>query len=214
MLVADELCRLEAGFEMVEWAGRRRSRDRAWRDCPRGDWLIEWAALAGADPRDVVRAAAACARLALIHVPSAEARPRLALDAAEAWADEPSAARAEAARAATTAATVAAAAAAWADEPSAGVAGAAEAAWAAAMASMAAGTTRAERDRERSAVWAEREAVESAGAQGTTAAGKAAARVAMHRRCADAVRRILPALPSLPDEMRRGTRPAVREWPR
>jgi len=56
--------------------------------------------------------------------------------------------------------------------------------------------------------------LEAAGAQGTTAAGKAAARVAMHRRCADAVRRILPALPSLPDEMRRGTRPAVREWPR
>jgi len=61
VLIRDDLCRLEAGVEMVEWAGRRRSRDRAWRDCPRGDWLIEWAALAGADPRDVVRAAAACA---------------------------------------------------------------------------------------------------------------------------------------------------------
>jgi hypothetical protein len=60
---------------------------RAWTECPRGDWLLGLAARRGVDPRAVVRAACACARLALEYVPDDEARPRAAIEAAERWVE-------------------------------------------------------------------------------------------------------------------------------
>jgi hypothetical protein len=96
----------------------------------------------------VVRLACQCARTALQYVPNGEDRPRLAIEAAERWADNPTesnrlaawaAARAAgdaagaAARAAGDAAGDAAGAAAWAAGDAAGAA-----AWAAALRYMAA----------------------------------------------------------------------------
>jgi hypothetical protein len=57
----------------------------AWAACDRGDWMLRKAATIGIDRRLVVQAAAACARLALPHVPKGESRPLKAIEAAEAW---------------------------------------------------------------------------------------------------------------------------------
>lgn len=77
-----------AHHDIVEWA---RSYDadweRAWRECPRGDWMLGLAARSGVDRRSLVRAACACAALALDYVPDGEARPSSALDAAQRWLD-------------------------------------------------------------------------------------------------------------------------------
>ena len=102
---------------------------QAWDQCQRGDWMIWWWATACPTERPaVVLAACQCARTALTHVPAGELRPLRAIEAAEAWARNPS----EAARAAAGAASDAA----WAVSDAAGAvsaaAGAASAAaWAA-----------------------------------------------------------------------------------
>ena len=103
-MIADALTELGACPEAVRWVGRRRSWRRAWEQCPRGDWLQWYARRAGTDGRDVVRADAACARLVLHLVSEGEGRPLRAVEAAEAWADDPTLARADAARAAARAA--------------------------------------------------------------------------------------------------------------
>ena len=125
------------GDAVVWLAGR--TPEAAWRDCPRGDWLLWAAARLWVDRRLIVRAAAECARAVLYLVPAGEDRPRLAIEAALAWAEEPSAEGANAARAAATAADAAAHAAyaAWAAH-AANAARAAEAAWAAHAANAAA----------------------------------------------------------------------------
>jgi len=76
---------MNACDDAVAWVGERRSLQKAWDECPRGDWLLWYAARAGADHKTVVMAACACARLSLVHVPDGEDRPRLAIEAAEAW---------------------------------------------------------------------------------------------------------------------------------
>ena len=78
---------------------------QAWDQCQRGDWMIWWWATACPTERPaVVLAACQCARTALTHVPAGELRPLRAIEAAEAWARNPS----EAARAAAWAASDAA----------------------------------------------------------------------------------------------------------
>jgi hypothetical protein len=57
----------------------------AWKTCRNGSWMLRKAAEIGIDRRLVVQAAAACARLALPHVPKGESRPLKAIEAAEAW---------------------------------------------------------------------------------------------------------------------------------
>ena len=124
MSIGNTLRAHDACADAVAWVGDR-SWESAWAECPRGDWLLWYAGRAGADRRDIVRAAAACARLVLHLVPPGEDRPRLAIEAAEAWADAPTPERAWAA------ARAAAAAEAWAAAAAARAAAAAEA-WAAA----------------------------------------------------------------------------------
>lgn len=80
------LISLYACDEALEWVGRR-SLQTAWRLCERGDWMLWLAAHVGVDRRLLVRAACDCARLALVHVPAGEDRPRLAIEAAERWCD-------------------------------------------------------------------------------------------------------------------------------
>ena len=127
--------------EAREWAGARTATE-TWEQCERADWLLWWAAKTEANThQQVVLAACACARRALRFVPEGEDRPRLAIEAAERWAAEPTkdnqraaawaaAEAAAAAWAAAEAAAWAAAAAAWAARAAAWAAEAA--AWAAA----------------------------------------------------------------------------------
>ncbi len=68
----------------LEWL-KSRTLAEAWEQCERGDWLLWLAAKAGVDRKRLVMAACACARLALVHVPAGEQRPRIAIETAEAW---------------------------------------------------------------------------------------------------------------------------------
>lgn len=75
-----------AHHDVVSWARVYGADwDRAWVECPRGDWLLGIAVRAGGEPREVVEAACACARFAFEYLPEAEARPLAAVAAAEAW---------------------------------------------------------------------------------------------------------------------------------
>lgn len=105
----DLLERLGACEKAVMWVGDRDAAT-AWAECPRGDWMLWAAARAGVDRRLLVRAAAACARLVLHMVVPGEERPRKAIEAAEAWAEEPTEDRRRAAAAASAAAAAAEAA--------------------------------------------------------------------------------------------------------
>jgi hypothetical protein len=71
--------------EAIEWAGDR-TPEQAWRECPRGDWLLWAAERVGVDRRLLVLAACDCAETALVHVPDGEERPRMAIETARAWA--------------------------------------------------------------------------------------------------------------------------------
>ena len=90
---ADYLGSIDACEEAIEWVGERNAAT-AWRECPRADWLM-WILGANADrpgwptQGEVVRLACQCARRALVNVPAGEERPRLAIEAAERWANEP-----------------------------------------------------------------------------------------------------------------------------
>jgi len=86
MKFAEKLKSINACSQAVEWVGRRGLRT-AWRDCPRGDWMLWLATRVNVDRRLVVRAACDCARLALQYVPFGEDRPRLVIEIAEAWCD-------------------------------------------------------------------------------------------------------------------------------
>ena len=68
----------------LEWL-QSRTLAEVWEQCERGDWLLWLAAKAGVDRKRLVMAACACARLALVHVPPGEERPRVAIETAEAW---------------------------------------------------------------------------------------------------------------------------------
>ena len=86
---------------MADWAeaarplrmgGRGRTCRDLWDAAPQGDWLLWYAEHAGAPRRALVRAAAACVRPALRFVPERKRRPRPfveAVEAAEAWVDDP-----------------------------------------------------------------------------------------------------------------------------
>jgi hypothetical protein len=58
-----------------------------WRACRRGGWLLWYCARVGVDHKLLVRAACACARLALRYVPAGEPRPLAAIETAERWCD-------------------------------------------------------------------------------------------------------------------------------
>ena len=93
----DKLVAIGACDEAVKWVGERDGAT-AWRECPRGDWLLWHAARVGCDRRALVRAACDCAETALMYVQEGEGRPARAIAAARAWADAPSEETREAAR--------------------------------------------------------------------------------------------------------------------
>ena len=134
------LVAIHACDEAQAWASLQPSYAEAWASCERGDWLLWLAGRSGdVTPQQLVLAAAAVARTVLDLVPEGEDRPRLAVEAAEAWARGPSEENRRAAGAAATAAAWAARAAEAAEAARAwSAARAAEAAWAAALAALAA----------------------------------------------------------------------------
>jgi Imm-5 like putative immunity protein len=76
-----------ASNDVVEWASTFGDDwQRAWRECPRADWLLAIAARLGIDTKLLVLAAAATARTSLDAIPAHETRPLAAIEAAEAWA--------------------------------------------------------------------------------------------------------------------------------
>ena len=86
MNLPDYLGSLGACPEAREWAAGYSTLAEAWTACDRADWLLWYAGRHDdVDRRLLVRAACACARTALPHVPPGEDRPRLAIELAEAW---------------------------------------------------------------------------------------------------------------------------------
>ena len=72
--------------EAIAWAESQPNAATAWAACERGDWLLWLAARVNLDRKLLVQAACACARQALQYIRPGEDRPRLAIEAAEAWA--------------------------------------------------------------------------------------------------------------------------------
>ena len=90
-----------------EWAGDRTAA-QVWDECERADWLLWWAGTMGRNSHQkIVLTVVTCARTALHYVPDGEERPRLAIEAAERWAKDPSEKNRAAALAARDAAWVA-----------------------------------------------------------------------------------------------------------
>ena len=92
----DALVEMNACAEAVTWARTQKSLAVAWKTCERADWML-W--LLGREPtradrQKLVLVACECARAVLHLVAPGEDRPRLAIEAAEAWAANPSAANA------------------------------------------------------------------------------------------------------------------------
>lgn len=151
--------------------------EREWQECERGDVLLRTAVRAGVARKLAVRAACACARLALPYVPESESRPLAAIELAEAWCDNR--ASIDAVRAAAEDAAEAAADASWA-------------AWERAYAgkSFSDSATCAGLAAQYAAygLWEITYTVEAA----NYAAKAAAEGGEMHARCADEVRRVIP----------------------
>lgn len=87
---SDKLVKLGACDESVAWAKKQPSYSLAWRKCHRPEWLFWLAGRANVSQESIVLAACACARTVLHLIPEGEDRPRLAIEAAEAWARDPS----------------------------------------------------------------------------------------------------------------------------
>jgi hypothetical protein len=89
----EKLRGMEACHEAVAWVGDR-TLEEAWLECERADWMLWLAAkMLGQSGwpshQDLVLAACDCAETALKYVPEGEERPRLAIQAARAWAENP-----------------------------------------------------------------------------------------------------------------------------
>lgn len=86
---------LKACDDAREWAAKYPTLSEAWRNCERADWMLWLLARMVGKPgwpthQTVARLACQCARTSLLkYVPAGEDRPRLAIEAAERWADSP-----------------------------------------------------------------------------------------------------------------------------
>ena len=137
MKFTEKLESMHACSEAVEWVAHR-GIVKAWRECPRGDWMLWLAGRLDIDRKLLVLAACDCAETALKYVPDGEDRPAKCVQVTRNWCngtatiDEVRAARRDAAAAYADAADAAAYAAAYA------AAAADDAAYAAAAAAYAA----------------------------------------------------------------------------
>jgi len=85
-MIRDKLIEMDACEEAIMWVGDK-NLEQAWNDCHRGDWMLWLAAKIEVERKLIVRAACACARLALPHVPTGETRPLISIETAEKWSD-------------------------------------------------------------------------------------------------------------------------------
>jgi len=113
------LRKMKACEEALEWAENYDSLEEAWANCERGDWMLWILGKLSGSPRTksrkkLVLVACQCARLALPYVKEGEERPLKAIETAETWARGESGISLAKVRAATYAATDAAAYAAYA----------------------------------------------------------------------------------------------------
>ena len=109
MTFKQHLVEIDACRESIKWLGKRTAQ-QAWDECERPDWLLWWIAKDKPDCKcDIVRLTCKIARTVLRYVPAGEESPRLAIEAAERWAADPSYENANAAYAAYAAAYAAAA---------------------------------------------------------------------------------------------------------
>jgi len=137
MKFTEKLESMHACSDAVEWVAHR-GIIKAWRECPRGDWMLWLAGRLDIDRKLLVMAACDCAETALKYVPDGEDRPAKCIQVTRNWCngtatiDEVRAARRDAAAAYADAADAAAYAAAYA------AAAADDAAYAAAAAAYAA----------------------------------------------------------------------------
>src|SRR5438128_329732 len=79
-----QLKRIGPCYDAVEWAARHNDPLIAWRECPRGDWLLWLVARLRIRRELLVLAACACARLALPF--AKDEGPLHAIQMAEQWA--------------------------------------------------------------------------------------------------------------------------------
>ena len=86
MKFSDKLIAMNACTEAVEWCGSR-GLVEAWRECPRGDWMLWLAGRIDIDRKLLVLAACDCAETALQYVPEGEDRPAKCIQVARNWCE-------------------------------------------------------------------------------------------------------------------------------
>jgi len=84
MEFSDKLNSIHACSEAVTWVGNR-GLMTAWRDCPRGDWMLWLAARSGVEHKLLVLAACDCAETALKYVPKGANRPAKCIQVTRDW---------------------------------------------------------------------------------------------------------------------------------
>jgi len=210
MTLKSQLTEMSACMSAVNWVNKRGIKT-AWRDCPRGDWMLWLAGRLDIDRKLLVLAACDCAETALQYVPEGEARPAKAIQTSRNWCNgtatmkdccKAAAAAYIAAAAAYTAAAYAAAAAyttaAYAADAAAAAAytTAAYAADVAAVAAYAADTADVAAYAADAAAYAADTAAYTTAAAAadadTDTAVVAYARMSAHLTCADLVRKRIP----------------------
>ena len=176
--------------EAIKWLLTQPDAEMAWNTCDRPSWMLWLAEKAGVEKPVFVRIACDIARTVLHLVPEGEDRPRLAIEAAEAWLANPNEENTiavdEAARAASWAAYAARAAANAA--VCAAEAAASSAVWAASWAACEAACAAASWAASREAARAASRAAGWAAAWAASWAARAEARVNF----ADIVRKNIP----------------------
>jgi len=89
MKFADKLRKLEACEDAIEWVGDKSFKE-AWNTCERADWMLWYIAKAElGTKRERIHIVCDCAETSLKYVPEGEDGPRLAIEAARAYADNP-----------------------------------------------------------------------------------------------------------------------------
>ena len=84
MKFTDKLNDMHACSEAVRWVGKR-GLMTAWRDCPRGDWMLWLAGRLDINRKLLVLAACDCAETALQYVPEGEDRPAKCIQITRDW---------------------------------------------------------------------------------------------------------------------------------
>jgi len=84
MKFTEKLESMHACSDAVEWVAHR-GIIKAWRECPRGDWMLWLAGRLDIDRKLLVMAACDCAETALKYVPDGEDRPAKCIQVTRNW---------------------------------------------------------------------------------------------------------------------------------